>query len=136
MLELTLTTTENAIRRAYEEHPHVSRITDSEIAVTCHNDAHPVGHVCRLSRRYDGVLEGECYLRDTGEACPAAIGKKVCYHLVAAQWLFEVLETRAHDRACGPALHAERQRATRRARRALIEHMLDTAARRPFIPTP
>ena len=136
MLELTPSATANSISRAYEEHPRVSRITDAEIAVTCRNDAHPAGHVCRFSRRYDGVLEGECHLRGTGEACPAAIGRKVCYHLVSAQWLFEVLETGAHDRARGPAVYAERQRATRRARRAIIEHALDTAARRPFIPTP
>jgi hypothetical protein len=92
MLELTAATTANATKRTYAQHPTVRRITDDEIAVTCQTEAHAGGHVCRFERRADGALFGECVLIATGELCPAAIGKRVCYHLSAAAPLFLALE--------------------------------------------
>jgi hypothetical protein len=92
MIELTDQTTANATRRARKQHVRVSRISDTEIAATCANEAHEGGHVCRFERRADGSLWGECILRATGELCPAAIGRHVCYHLSSAVLLFIALE--------------------------------------------
>ena len=99
MLELTPDTTANAARRARDMHQHVSRVTDTELAVTCANDAHPGGHVCRFEQRADGSLWGECVLRSTGELCPAHLGRNVCFHLASGAVLFLALEAMrlAHD---------------------------------------
>lgn len=99
MLELTPSSTAKAVGRAYEEHPRVSRITDTEIAVTCRNPEHPGGHVCRFGRWPGGELRGECSLRATGEPCPAETGQRVCYHLAAAAPLFILLEAWVRARA-------------------------------------
>lgn len=92
MLELTHETIANARERARGRHPRVSRLSDTEVAVTCQNTQHPGGHVARFERRDDGSLWGECVLRATGELCPAALGRNVCYHLAGAAALFVALE--------------------------------------------
>lgn len=92
MLELNQQSIARAAERTREHHPQVSRITDTHIAVTCANPEHPEGHVARFERRADSSLWGECYLRDTGEACPSAIGHRICYHLTAGVTLFLALE--------------------------------------------
>jgi hypothetical protein len=94
MLELTEDTIANAARRARDMHQRVSRLSDTEIAVTCANDGHPRGHVCRYERRADGSLWADCLLRDTGELCPAHLGRHVCFHLASGVVLFLALEER------------------------------------------
>ena len=92
MFLLTPDPAANAAKRTRQLRPRVRRITDTEIAVSCRNPDHPNGHVTRFERRADGSLWGECFLRSTGEACPAALGKRTCYHLAAGRELFLYLE--------------------------------------------
>jgi hypothetical protein len=96
MLLLTEDTIHNARERLLDlyDKPRARRISDTEVAITCENAAHPEGHVCRFERRGNGDLYGECFLRDTGEACPS---RKVCYHLAGAVTIFLALEARDRD---------------------------------------
>lgn len=59
MLELNTTTTAKATPCTREHHPRVSRITDSEIGVSCRNAAHPQGHVTRFERRAGCAKRGK-----------------------------------------------------------------------------
>jgi hypothetical protein len=95
MLEITPNNVANATKRARGQRPKVRRLSDTEIAVTCRNSEHPGGHVARFERRADGSLWGECVLAATGELCPAALGRNVCYHLSAGAALFLALEERS-----------------------------------------
>lgn len=93
MLELTHQSTANAIKRAHELRCHVRRITDEEFAVRCANPEHKQGHVVHVQRRggRGGGFFAECSLAN-GEPCPAALGKRVCYHITATLPLFLLLE--------------------------------------------
>ena len=92
MLELTPDTVANAAKRARSHHGKVSRISDTEIAVTCQNPDHPGGHIARFERRADGRLWAECVVRATGELCPTHIGRNRCWHMLAGVTLFIAIE--------------------------------------------
>jgi hypothetical protein len=96
---LTEDTIHNARERLLDmwDKPRARRISDTEVAITCENAAHPEGHICRFERRANGDLWGECVQRHTGELCPAELGKRVRVHLAGAVTVFLALEARDRD---------------------------------------
>ncbi len=112
MLKLTSDTIKNAVKRTREHRPRIVGIAYDEIAVTCGNPDHPHGHVTRFERRADGSLWGECFLRGTGEGCPAALGHRVCYHLTGGVTRFLLNET---NRAAADAAEAAKREAEEEA---------------------
>lgn len=90
MLKLTLESTATAIKRAHERKCRVRYTLDNEYAVRC---AHNHDHIVRFEERADG-LYSECFLLNTGEECPAALGRRCCYHQAAALALYQVITER------------------------------------------
>lgn len=98
MLEITPESIANVKQRSFEKRCKVSPRGEGKFYLRCVNPEHTGGHTLRFERRTDNSLWGECWLNDTGEVCPAALGKRICYHLSSALPLFLTMEAGAHGR--------------------------------------
>lgn len=85
----------NAKERAYERKcTELRHLGNMEFRLRCASNHY---HIQKFERRSDGTLWGECVLEETGELCPAHIGKRLCYHIASALALFLYLEARDRD---------------------------------------